>query len=82
MTEFYNRYIGPPTYIELEDELEYKLYNINATHLIKYPDGKIIESENDALFNGYLNGNIASVQWNIGTAFTDAQVLQNYNATK
>ena len=35
-----------------------------------------------ALFNGYFNGNIASVQWNIGTAFTDAQVLQNYNATK
>lgn len=55
MTEFYNRYIGPPTYIELEDEPEYKLYNINATHLIKYPDGKIIESENDALFY-YING--------------------------
>jgi type IV secretory pathway VirB4 component len=55
MTEFYNRYIGPPTYIELEDELEYKLYNINATHLIKYPDGKIIESENDALFY-YIDG--------------------------
>jgi hypothetical protein len=31
---------------------------------------------------GTFNGNIASVQWNIGTAFTDAQVLQNYNATK
>ena len=30
---------------------------------------------------GTFNGNIASVQWNIGTAFTDAQVLQNYNAT-
>ena len=30
---------------------------------------------------GHFNGNIASVQWNIGTAFTDAQVLQNYNAT-
>ena len=31
---------------------------------------------------GTFNGNIASVQWNIDTAFTDAQVLQNYNATK
>jgi len=31
---------------------------------------------------GTFNGNIASVQWNIGTAFTDAQVLQNYNAPK
>jgi hypothetical protein len=31
---------------------------------------------------GTFNGNIASVQWNIGKAFTDAEVLQNYNATK
>ena len=30
---------------------------------------------------GTFNGNIVSVQWNIDTAFTDAQVLQNYNAT-
>jgi hypothetical protein len=35
-----------------------------------------------ALFTGYFNGNIASVQWNIGKAFTDAEVLQQYNATK
>jgi hypothetical protein len=31
---------------------------------------------------GTFNGNIASVQWNIGKAFTDDEVLQNYNATK
>ena len=31
---------------------------------------------------GTFNGNIASVQWNIGKAFTDAEVLQQYNATK
>jgi hypothetical protein len=31
---------------------------------------------------GTFNGNIASVQWNIGKAFTDDEVLQNYNATR
>jgi hypothetical protein len=31
---------------------------------------------------GTFNGNIASVYWNIGKAFTDDEVLQNYNATR
>jgi hypothetical protein len=31
---------------------------------------------------GTFNGNIASVYWNIGKAFTDDEVLQQYNATK
>jgi hypothetical protein len=35
-----------------------------------------------AFSTGYFNGNIASVYWNIGKAFTDDEVLQNYNATK
>jgi hypothetical protein len=51
MTEFYSRYVGPPVYVELEDELQYECYNIYATHLIKYPDGKIIESQNDEVFH-------------------------------
>jgi hypothetical protein len=51
MTEFYSRYVGPPVYVELEDEPKYECYNIYATHLIKYPDGKIIESQNDEVFH-------------------------------
>jgi hypothetical protein len=35
-----------------------------------------------AFSTGYFNGNIASVYWNIGKAFTDDEVLQQYNATK
>jgi hypothetical protein len=31
---------------------------------------------------GTFNGNISLVYWNIGKAFTDDEVLQNYNATK
>jgi hypothetical protein len=33
-------------------------------------------------YNGIYSGNIASVQWNIGTSFTDQQVAQQYEATK
>ena len=35
-----------------------------------------------AAYNGIYSGNIASVQWNIGTAFSDQQVIQQYEATK
>ena len=31
---------------------------------------------------GTFNGNISLVYWNIGKAFTDDEVLQNYNATR
>ena len=49
---------------------------------IKKDSIKIIKRTPGYIKESHFNGNIASVQWNIGKAFTDDEVLQQYNATK
>jgi hypothetical protein len=46
-------------------------------------NGGPVDSIGYSIFSlGYFNGSIGSVQWNGGTAFSDSQILQQYNATK